>query len=432
MPVAEVNTNRPEVYYRRSELVEEIVSNDPGVLVRLGIPFFFLLFIMLMSVCWFIKYPEIVKANVILTSINSPKPIVVAQEGKLIQLKAEEGQWVEKGTILGHLESTANHASVLEIATNVDRIQELIYANRVGQIHPHIKNYFDLGELQIPYQTFLQAFLKYKSVLAGGAVIKEKLILESDLEHLKKLQSNLTQQNEIYEEDITLAQQNFAVKQSLIKDSLISEYDFRNERSLLLSKEIILEQGKSSIVQNLMLQDQKEKEIMELEHEVVQQKILFEQALNTLKSHIDNWKKQYLLIAPIDGSISFSSFIQENQQLTANQTVCYVNPEDTRYYCKMLIPQVNFGKVSIGQTVQLSFPSYPSQEFGLVMGSIEYINHQPTDGEYLAKIALLNGLNTTYNKQLEYREGLKATADILTKEMRLLERFYFNIVEQFQ
>ncbi len=227
-----------------------------------------------------------------------------------------------------------------------------------------------------------------------------------------------------------MAQQNFEVKETLVRDSLISEFDYRNEKSLLLSKEIILGQGQSSIVQNQMLQSQKEKEIVELNNEVIQQKILFQQALNTLKSYIDDWKMKYMLIAPIDGKVSFSSFIQENQQLENNQVVCFINPEDTRYFCEMLVPQTNLGKVTVGQRVQLNFPSYPSQEYGLVIGEIEYINHQPTGSDYLAKIKLVNGLKTTYEKEIKYREGLTATADILTQDMRLLERFYFNIAEQ--
>ena len=79
----------------------------------------------------------------------------------------------------------------------------------------------------------------------------------------------------------------------------------------------------------------------------------------------------------------------------------------------------------------LKFQSYPFQEYGSVVGKVEFISHIPTDSSgYLAKIGLTNGLNTTYKKKVQYRDGLLANAEIITQDMRLLERFYYNIIRQ--
>ena len=78
----------------------------------------------------------------------------------------------------------------------------------------------------------------------------------------------------------------------------------------------------------------------------------------------------------------------------------------------------------------MKFQSYPFQEYGSVMGKIDFINHMPSENGYLAKVILINGLTTTYRKQIQYRDGLLANAEIVTKDMRLLERFYYNIVRQ--
>ncbi len=66
---------------------------------------------------------------------------------------------------------------------------------------------------------------------------------------------------------------------------------------------------------------------MELENTIAQQKSIFSQALNTFKSQVDDWKKKYLLVAPIDGKISFAIFLQANQELQANQAVCFIKPK---------------------------------------------------------------------------------------------------------
>ncbi len=40
------------------------------------------------------------------------------------------------------------------------------------------------------------------------------------------------------------------------------------------------------------------------------------------------------------------------------------------------------------------------------------------------------GLRTSYNKQVQFREGLIATAEIVTKDMRLLQRIYYSLGKQ--
>ncbi len=122
--------------------------------------------------------------------------------------------------------------------------------------------------------------------------------------------------------------------------------------------------------------------------------------------------------------------MQENQQLQAGQVVCFVNPKSAAYYAAIYIPQANFGKVKLGQNVLLKFPSYPFQEYGTIKGKIDFISNISTDSGYLAKVVLPNGLITNYKKQIQFRDGLTAQGEIITQNMRLLQRFYYNIVKQ--
>jgi len=96
----------------------------------------------------------------------------------------------------------------------------------------------------------------------------------------------------------------------------------------------------------------------------------------------------------------------------------------------LVIPQANLGKVAVGQKVLLKFSSYPFQEFGAVYGNIEFISPVATDARYFAKIALQNGLTTNYGKQVLYRDGLQGNAEIITKDLWLLQRFYFDLMKQ--
>ncbi|MBL0145363.1 MAG: HlyD family efflux transporter periplasmic adaptor subunit [Chitinophagaceae bacterium] len=229
------------------------------------------------------------------------------------------------------------------------------------------------------------------------------------------MHSNLLNQKGLNTQDLALQQKTFDANQSLKEDKVISELDYRNETSKLISKKLTLPQISSNIISNEAQQNEKLKEIAELENTIAQQKSIFNQSLNAFKSQIDEWKQKYLFIAPTSGKIAFATFLQENQQLQANQVICFINPENTQYYAEVYIPQTNFGKVQKGQEVLLKFPSYPFQEYGSVKGKIDFISNISTDSGYLAKVNLLQGLTTNYNKQVQYRDGLQAQGEIITK-----------------
>jgi HlyD family secretion protein len=244
---------------------------------------------------------------------------------------------------------------------------------------------------------------------------------------LQGLKGSLLQQKKMTEEDVKLMQENFASQEKMNTEKVIAPVEYRNEKSKLISKEMSLPQINSNIINNDNSQHSKQKEIAELQNQIAQQQNIFIQALQSFKAVVDDWKTKYLLISPIDGIIEFAGFVQANQQLQVNQIICFVNPKNSSYYAEVLIPQTNLGKIKINQKVMLKFPSYPFQQYGYVEGTLDFISNIPTDSGYVSKVIFVKGLNTNYHKPILFREGLKATAEIITEEMSLLNRFFYNI-----
>ncbi len=431
----EINTLTSAIHLRSSE-VQEFISNKPGFTIRWGITIFFLLLVMLCLVCWFIQYPDIVNAKAILNSVNAPKEIVTKSDGKLIKILVKDNDTVSKGQIVGYMESTASAESVRKIALQLDSINTLIYNNQTDKIiryfpdTENLNNVFSLGELQAPYQSFVQTFITFRDFLNSGFYLRKKNMLLTDMANTQKLHSIFETQKDLLTQDLSLSQQTLNANDTLAADKVISRLDYRNEKSKLLLKKMTLPQINATIVTNESQQNEKKKEIADLENQIIVQKNTFIQALHTLQSQIESWEFKYLLKAPVSGRLSFTSFFQENQEMKAGQKLFYVLPSNSNYFVEMMIPQYNFGKVKEGQKVLLKFQAYPNQEYGSVEGTIEHINTLPSDSGYLAKVILPNGLITNYKKPLQYKYGLFAQAEIVTQNMRLLERFYNNIAQQ--
>jgi len=412
----------------RSEEVTEILSVKPPFLVTWGITIFFIVLVGIVAACWFIRYPDVVSAKAKLTSINAPKEVKTKTDGKLEELLVAEDQLVKKGAILGYLESRANAEEVISLSKLVDSIQIMLSDNEVLTAAGFFqKPLLHLGEVQHDYQVFLSALYVFRQYLSAGFYRQKRQMIQKDFNYLQKLSDNLQHQLTKQREDLALQQEDFAANEYLKNEKVISAAEFRIQKSKLINKELSIPQIESALLTNENSRNEKQKELMELENQIAQQKNIFVQALNTFKVEIDNWKAKYLLIAPIEGGVAFATFIQQNQQMQANQLVCFINPGNSQYYAELYMPQSNFGKIRLQQKVLLKLPAYPYQEYGKLEGSLQFISNIPTDSGYLAKVSLRQNLQTNYQKQVQFRNGLTAEAEIVTRDLRLLERFYFSL-----
>ncbi|GGB11554.1 HlyD family secretion protein [Puia dinghuensis] len=424
------NTAPKLIFAEHTSDVEEIVSGKPPHIVRWGTVYFAMLLAFVVAICWIIRYPDIVVTSARLTSINAPKEVLTRTSGKLVRLFAKENEFARQGAILGFLESNASYDEVIALSATIDSTQSRMIRNDMPQAFANLSHsYKGLGELQEAYQVFQQAYANFRNYVSGGLYLRKKAMLFKDMSLLLELHKNLLLQKDLFQQDADLSQKTLEVNQSLKKDTIISEQDYRVEKSKYINKQLALPQVLSGIINNESLQNEKQKEIEELENSISQQKSVFIQALNTLKSQVDDWKRKYLLISPISGKVAFATFLQENQQLQMNQVVCFVNPGNAEYYAEVYIPQANFGKVRTGQEVLLKFASYPFPEYGSVRGKIDFISNISTDSGYLAKVILPNGLVTNYRRQVQFRQGLLAQGEIITHDLRLLERFYYGIAK---
>lgn len=68
-----------------------------------------------------------------------------------------------------------------------------------------------------------------------------------------------------------------------------------------------------------------------------------------------------------------------------------------------------------------------SSEYGVIEAKLDYVSTINNEG-FTAKISFSNGLTTTYNRNIHYRAGLIAKAEIITRDMSLLVRFYYSII----
>lgn len=194
-------------------------------------------------------------------------------------------------------------------------------------------------------------------------------------------------------------------------------------KSKLIAKEQSLKQLNAQLTNSDISSHSKEKEILDLQKQVTDQQQEFHSSLLDLKSQVEKWIQQYVLTASEDGKVLFVSSLQENQLIGNGQELFYIQPEQTKFYAELMAGQQGFGKIKMGQQVMIKAGSYPSNEFGYLAGTVNYISNIPNRRDsFLINVDLHNGLQTNYGKTIFFRNGLSANAEIITDNRKLFDR----------
>lgn len=380
---------------------------------------------------WFIKYPETVSTQSKLTGTNSPKPIIPKQNLRLTHLFKTNNQEVQLGEVIGILENTANYEEVLRFEKMIEEVEQYLIQYNLSAIKNLMqKPLHNLGELQTDYQALIQAYIPYRDYVLGDYISKKKALLQKDLKIAQQSRNILNEQKNLQQKDLGLTQTTIEKNKKLLDEKLISEQEYRELSSQYIGKQLSEPQIKSSYINNESQINAINKELVEIENQILTQQSLFEQAILQTKSKIEAWKQIYLLTATASGKLVFTSFLQENLNLDAGKVMAHIVPDKSDIYLETFVPQSNFGKIATGQKVILKFDAYPWQEFGAVVGKIDYISPVPVDsGYYLAKVVLPHNLKTNYKKEIPFIEGLVAQSEIITKDLRLAESLYYDLMK---
>jgi HlyD family secretion protein len=430
MSMPEIYIEQPEEI-RHSDEMQDIIAVPPSWILRWGVTLFIGVLVLIVALSAIIRYPDVVNTTLRIESPNSPKPIVPRVQGKLVKLLIKENQQVEAGQPLAYIESTANHDEVLKLINKLKYLQKIVLSNKSdNEVFLDKTDNSQLGELQASFQSFSQEYLSYRSSVENGFYIKKKAYLQKDLIDLNKQEAQLKAQKSIQEKDLGLAEEEYRMHQKLAKERVETSAELRQEESKYLAKKAPLIQTDASLVAASTNYSAKEKEILELDNQISEEKFKFMQALNSLISQADDWKNKYVLSSAQSGTLSYAGIVQENQVLTPNQEVFYVNPGNEDFFGEMTIPQNSMGKVKKGQQVLIKLKSYPFEEYGMLRGKISYIADVPyKDSVFVSKVDFKMKKTSDMKRPVLLKQGMMADAEIVTQDASLLSRIGRNIIK---
>ncbi len=420
----EINKEEIEKIELRSNEVQEILSRPPKWIVRWGITIVFFVVVIIIIGSWFFKYPDIISAKIVLTTENPPAPVLAKTAGKIQNLFVANNDLITKNQVIGVIENPGSYDSVERLLKNLDWFKANFKSGEITKISDET---FVLGTIQSYYSNFIKYVGEYNKTIKLNYHYRKIELYKKELKKYDLYLKNLKVQNKILTEEYHLTQKQFNRDSILFVQELLSEADFEKSKSQLISKQYNYEQTNISIINAELQIESLNQNILELElqkeMQLSDQSLLIWESFENLQSAIDAWMYQFVLIAPTDGKVTFNQFWNENQTVKTGETVMTIIPEaEGEIIGKVQLTFQGAGKVKVGQLANIQFANYPYMEFGMVKGIVQSISLAPNNNYYTAEIGLPKGLRTFYGIDLEFKQEMQGTAEIITEDIRLLER----------
>lgn len=412
----------------RNPGVQEIFGKTPHWLLPWSNTIILIFVCVLFTLSYVIKYPDIISSKVTLTTVIPPVTFVPKINGGIRLVKTKDSQ-VKSGEFLAYMETGADINHVKFLIKNVDIWQQVIASENGSDVQRlNFPKNLRINQLESVYTKLLFDLEKYKIFLEAGEDVLTTSSLQERIGRFKELNIHLERQRVISEADLVLSERKTNIDSVLWAKKVIPIVEFNNSKSRHNQILHNLESSRSNYISNVIQIQQMEEQLKQIAiRRTDDQKVHIVEILNDLsllRQGLTQFIQQNVFVSPVDGTISFPQPLSDNQYVTVGQSVFNVVPMGGKIYGSAALEMRGAGKVQIGQNVHIKLNNYPFNEFGYLRGKIASIEITPNENTYTATVELTNGLTTTYNRRLPFSYQMTGTAEIVTRDLRLLERFF--------
>lgn len=416
----------PKTNNHYSEEAQEILGIIPRWIIRWGITLIFIIFICIILGCYFIKYPQIVEAPIIVTTINPPADLIVRSSGRIQNLYVSDSQSVLQGEVIAVLNNVASYTDVTKV---YERLKKSIYqpAEKIVR-EDWINEDYQMGELQGAFLNFQQICRDYYHYLSSSNIEKKKILLQAQITKNKEYYNKLVEQQATQIKETYYTNLNLSRDSILFERGIISQENYELAISSYLQKQSSNKSFEASLTNTELSILQKEQQLIELDiqkqNEIAEYERVYSNNLQQLMAEIEKWHYEYVITSPLNGRVAFTKYWSNNQTLQVGDRIATIIPEkDIKIIGRLFIPSNGLGKVKKGQIANIKLNGFPHLEFGKLKGQITSISEVPDENAYIAEVNFPEGFITTYKIELPLILEMDGTGEIITQDQRLIQRF---------
>lgn len=323
--------------------------------------------------------------------------IIAPKTGTVAILHVKEGQIVEKGAPL----ITVNMEQSSETGAAIDTEQLVSLRQQSGRLNDQI----DLERRRLAAET-----LRVKAEIDG---------LTSEIQALRLEQKVQTERTSVAKDQV-------AAIVDLTKRGIVSQFELKKRQDNYLS----FEQADLTLNRTIA---EKQRDLGMRQGELAQLPINSERQISMLQASISDidmkirqtdGQRAYLITAPKRGRVSaLQAWV--GKTIETNLPQMSIVPDGDVLSAELLVPSRAIGFVAPGQTVHISYTSFPYQQFGFAEGTVEDVSTTllkpdqsvgpvvPNGPAYRVTILLKRQTIMAYGKEVNLQADMQLDADII-------------------
>ena len=154
---------------------------------------------------------------------------------------------------------------------------------------------------------------------------------------------------------------------------------------------------------------------------------------NTLLTTLTNNETDTSIRASNTGQVHFVDFWKTGMPVKKGDLLFRVVPKDHGAFIGRLeLPQQLKMKIDEGDRVRIRISKNQLMEYEILEGVVQNITSVANEkGAVQVEIALGKALVSESGKNIDYQLGMSGSADIITEDLRLIERFFYRLKDLF-
>lgn len=418
----------------RSEEVQEVLSQIPNWMIRWGSTLVLSLIFFIIFISWMVKYPDILVNETVITTSIPPQKEYAQITGKIDSIYVEGSEIVKKDKVLAVIQNSAITEDVYLLKSILDTLE---IKDRIIEFPINKMPILLLGEIESAYASFENNYTNYLLNRSLQPFNNESKANEVSINELSLRLSNMQYQYSLNLSGLDLERKNLQRHKELLEKGVISQLDYEGKQLVIFNAEkslknlgLTISQTRESIAN--ATKNSKGTEIIQTTEE---SKLLRNSlhSFNQLKKAVSDWEDKYVFKSDINGKVAILNYWSSNQTVNQGDLVFTVIPLKNRsHIAKIKAIALNSGKIKLGQKVNIRLKNYPETEFGMLNGNVSNISLIPDEsGYYIVDVNLPIRLTTSYNKEIEFKHEMSGSAEIITEDIRLLQRIFYQFKELF-
>lgn len=403
---------------------ERMLPVQPPWFIEWGNTILLGMLLMLAGISSFVRYPDIMRATVIVTGTERTADVVAIAGGRVMIL-VREGDEVADGACLAVIDGPVRFEDVRAAKSAAQQAVD------VARFVPPPLQAQSLGELEPAYARLLSAHAEWLKSSDGAWQSRKLGELQAQIADQNEVQRTQEAQAKLLAAEVETYRADYQRMTNLHAQRLLSDTDLDAARARLSAAEQRLETARGSAVTGRMRSAEAQQALAEATRDFhlgrTQATLEFDESRRALLAAIAAWEQRYALIAPAAGRVTFHAAWNSGQIVKPGDALFTIVPREHSISARAFLPRAGAAKVRAGQRAIVKLDDYPFDEYGGLRAVVSDVAPVARDDRYAVTLRFPEGFRTSFNRTLDARAELRGTAEITTEDRTLFGRLFDRV-----